>query len=67
MEKKNYSKLSNGELSRKLKEFNQEYEVKKKQILELVERLKELDALYNEVTNEINKRKESFVNGKYNN
>lgn len=56
-----YSKLTNGELSMKLNEYNNEYEAKKKKIIELVERLKELDRLYMEVETELNNRKQSFV------
>jgi hypothetical protein len=57
MKKKvDFSKLSNAEINLKLMGYDNEYNVKKGKIIKLVEELQELDSLYNEGKNELDKR-----------
>lgn len=57
MKKKvDFSKLSNAEINLKLMGYDNEYNVKKDKIIKLVEELQELDSLYNEGKNELDKR-----------
>jgi hypothetical protein len=51
-----YNKLSNSELKLKLIDFENEYEALKSKIRDNVARLDELDKLYNEVKDLLNKR-----------
>ena len=58
MEKKkvDFSKLSNAEINIKIMGYENEYNVKKDKIISLVHELQELDALYNEANDELQKR-----------
>jgi len=51
-----FSKMSNAEINIKIKGYDNEYNVKKSKIIELVHELEDLDYLYNKATNELNKR-----------
>ena len=51
-----FTKLSNAEINLKMKTYDNEYEMKKKQIIELVHDLEELDILYRTASDELNKR-----------
>ena len=51
-----FSKMSNAEINIKIKGYNNEYNVKKDKIIQLVHELEDLDYLYNKATNELNKR-----------
>ena len=54
--KVDFSKLSNAEINIKIMGYENEYNVKKDKIISLVHELQELDALYNEANNELQKR-----------
>jgi hypothetical protein len=57
MDKKvDFSKLSNSEINIKKMGYENEYNVKKQKIIELVGRLEELDKLYIEANEELKKR-----------
>jgi hypothetical protein len=51
-----FSKLSNSEINIKKMGYENEYNVKKQKIIELVSRLEELDKLYIEANEELKKR-----------
>ena len=51
-----FSKMSNAEINIKIKGYDNEYNVKKDKIIQLVHELEDLDYLYNKATNELNKR-----------
>ena len=51
-----FSKLSNSEINIKLMNYDNEYEVRKSKIIELVHELEDLDFLYKKAKNELNKR-----------
>jgi len=51
-----FSKLSNSEINIKKMGYENEYNVKKQKIIELVGRLEELDKLYIEANEELKKR-----------
>ena len=54
--KVDFTKLSNAEINLKIMGYENEYNVKKGKILEIVAELQELDALYIEANNELKKR-----------
>lgn len=54
--KVDFSKLSNSEINIKKMGYENEYNVKKQKIIELVGRLEELDKLYIEANEELKKR-----------
>ena len=54
--KVDFGKLSNAEINIKIMGYENEYNVKKDKIISLVHELQELDALYNEANNELQKR-----------
>ena len=56
MKKVDFTKLSNAEINLKIMGYENEYNVKKGKILDLVSELQELDALYIEANNELKKR-----------
>ena len=56
MEKIDFTKLSNSEINIKLMGYENEYEIKKGKIIELVHDLEELDKLYINAKNELKKR-----------
>jgi hypothetical protein len=51
-----FSKMSNAEINLKIMGYENEYEIKKGKILDLVMELQELDALYIEANKELEKR-----------
>jgi len=51
-----FTKLSNAEINLKIMGYDNEYNVKKGKIIELVRDLSELDKLYNKAKEELNKR-----------
>ena len=56
MNKVDFSKLSNAEINLKIMGYDNEYNVKKGKILDMIAELQELDALYIEANNELKKR-----------
>lgn len=56
MEKVDFTKLSNSEINIKLMGYENEYEIKKGKIIELVHDLEDLDKLYISAKNELKKR-----------
>jgi hypothetical protein len=54
--KVDFTKLSNADINLKIMGYENEYNVKKDKILDLVSELQELDALYIEANNELKKR-----------
>lgn len=54
--KEDFSKLSNAEINLKVKGYEDEYNVKKSQIVTLVHDLEELDKLYIKAKEELKKR-----------
>jgi hypothetical protein len=54
--KVDFSKLSNSEINIKKMGYENEYNIKKQKIIELVGRLEELDKLYIEANEELKKR-----------
>lgn len=57
MKKKvDFSKLSNAEINLKIMGYENEYNVKKDKIIELITELGELDTLYNSANDELKKR-----------
>lgn len=56
MEKVDFTKLSNSEINIKLMGYENEYEIKKGKIIELVHDLEDLDKLYINAKNELKKR-----------
>lgn len=51
-----FSKMSNSEINIKVMGYDNEYEVKKKKIIDLVHELEDLDYLYNKAKAELKKR-----------
>lgn len=51
-----FTKLSNSEINIKIMGYENEYNVKKDKIVALVHELEELDKLYNEAKEELNRR-----------
>ena len=51
-----FSRLSNAEINLKIMGYDNEYQVKKDKIIEMVHELEDLDFLYNKAQNELNKR-----------
>jgi hypothetical protein len=51
-----FSKLSNAEINMKIIGYDNEYNVKKSKIIEMIKELENLDYLYIKATNELNKR-----------
>ena len=57
MDKKvDFTKMSNAEINLKMLGYENEYNVKKDKIIIIISELQELDALYIEAKNELNKR-----------
>ena len=51
-----FSKMSNSEINIKIMGYDNEYEVKKSKIIDLVHELVDLDYLYNKAKEELKKR-----------
>jgi hypothetical protein len=51
-----FSKMSNSEINLKVMSYNNEYDIRKSKIIELVHELEDLDFLYRKATNELKKR-----------
>ena len=52
----NFSKMSNSEINLKLKSYDNEYDIRKSKIIELVHELEDLDFLYKKASEELKKR-----------
>lgn len=51
-----FSKMSNSEINIKIMNYDNEYEVRKSKIIDLVHELEDLDFLYNKAKEELEKR-----------
>lgn len=51
-----FTRLSNAEINLKIMGYNDEYNVKKDKIIQMVHELEELDYLYNKANEELKKR-----------
>lgn len=51
-----FSKMSNSEINLKVMNYNNEYDIRKSKIIELVHELEDLDFLYRKATDELKKR-----------
>ena len=51
-----FTRLSNAEINIKLMGYDNEYQVKKNKIIEMVHELEDLDFLYKKAKDELNKR-----------
>lgn len=51
-----FKKLSNAEINIKMKNYDNEYSVKKTQIIQLIHDLEDLDLLYNKAKEELERR-----------
>ena len=51
-----FTKLSNSEINIKIMGYDNDYEIKKKKIIELVHELEDLDYLYTKANDELKKR-----------
>ena len=51
-----FSKMSNSEINLKLMGYDNEYDIKKNEIIKLVHELEDLDYLYNKANEELKKR-----------
>jgi hypothetical protein len=51
-----FSKMSNSEINIKIMNYDNEYEVKKSKIIDLVHELEDLDFLYNKANDELKRR-----------
>ena len=51
-----FSKMTNSEINIKMMGYDNDYEVKKNKIIDLVHELEDLDYLYNKAKDEIKKR-----------
>jgi len=51
-----FSKMSNSEINLKIMGYDNEYEVKKSKIIDLVHELEDLDFLYNKANDELKRR-----------
>lgn len=56
MGEKDYAKLSNAEITIRMKSMDNEYDVKKTKILNMIQELQELDYEYNKAKEELSKR-----------
>lgn len=56
MGEKDYTKLSNAEITIRMKSMDNEYDVKKTKILNMIQELQELDYEYNKAKEELSKR-----------
>ena len=51
-----FSKMSNADINLKIMGYDNEYNIRKTKIIELVHELEDLDFLYTKATNELEKR-----------
>ena len=51
-----FSKMSNSEINLKIMGYDNEYDIRKSKIIDLVHELEDLDFLYNKATEELKKR-----------
>ena len=51
-----FSKMSNSEINVKVMSYDNEYDIRKSKIIELVHELEDLDFLYRKATDELKKR-----------
>ena len=51
-----FSKMSNSEINLKVMGYDNEYDIRKSKIIELVHELEDLDFLYRKATDELKKR-----------
>ena len=51
-----FSKMSNSEINLKVMRYDNEYDIRKSKIIELVHELEDLDFLYRKATDELKKR-----------
>ena len=51
-----FSKMSNSEINLKIMSYDNEYDIRKSKIIELVHELENLDFLYRKATDELKKR-----------
>lgn len=51
-----FNKMSNSEINLKIKSYENEYDIRKSKIIDLVHELEDLDFLYNKATDELKKR-----------
>ena len=51
-----FSKMSNADINLKIIGYNNQYEIKKSKIIDLVHELENLDYLYNKANDELKKR-----------
>jgi hypothetical protein len=51
-----FSKMSNAEINLRIKGYDNEYNVRKTKIIDLVHELEDLDYLYNKANDELKKR-----------
>ena len=54
-------KLSNAEIKLKIKSLENEYEIKKAKVINLINELSELDEEYIKLTEELNKGRKEFI------
>ena len=52
----NFSNMSNSEINLKILNYNNEYDVRKSKIIEMIHVLEDLDYLYNKANEELKKR-----------
>lgn len=52
----NFSNMSNSEINLKILNYNNEYDVRKSKIIEMIHELENLDYLYNKANEELKKR-----------
>ncbi len=52
----NFSNMSNSEINLKILSYNNEYDVRKSKIIEMIHELEDLDYLYNKANDELKKR-----------
>jgi len=63
MVKKDFKNMSNGEINIEMKNLENEYESTKAQVVKLIEKMKELDALYMDGKKELVNRSKGIFNG----
>lgn len=63
MAKKDFKNMSNGEINIEMKNLENEYESTKAQVVKLIEKMKELDALYMDGKKELVNRSKGIFNG----
>ena len=51
-----FKRLSNAEINLKMKSYDNEYNIKKNQIIQLIKELEDLDFIYNKAKEEIQRR-----------